>query len=71
MKNISKAKIKPKMEKVFVCTECGFHYVNKEWAEKCEAWCKKYHSCNIEITSHAKENIIKSKNILIKDFNKS
>lgn len=38
---------------VHICEECDFAYGDKEWAEKCEAWCKKYHSCNIEITKHA------------------
>lgn len=38
------------------CPECGLHYENEEQAEKCEAWCKKHHSCNLEITSHAIEN---------------
>lgn len=28
-------------------------YTEKEWAEKCEAWCKEHKSCNIEIISHA------------------
>lgn len=37
----------------FQCRECRFIYKEKEWAEKCEAWCKKYNSCNIEITRHA------------------
>lgn len=40
----------------FQCSECGLHYKEKQWAEKCEAWCKEYHSCNLEITSHAEEN---------------
>ena len=35
------------------CGECGFRYENKEWAEKCEAWCKEHQSCNIEITAHS------------------
>lgn len=34
------------------CGECGFRYEEKEWAEKCEAWCKEHQSCNIEITAH-------------------
>ncbi len=37
----------------FQCEECGFQYAEKEWADKCEAWCKEHHSCNIEITAHA------------------
>lgn len=34
------------------CTECKFLYKEKKWAEKCEAWCKEHHSCNINITAH-------------------
>lgn len=37
----------------YQCEECGFQYANKEWADKCEVWCKEHHSCNIEITAHA------------------
>ncbi len=37
----------------YQCKECGFQYVEKKLADKCEAWCKKSHSCNIEITAHA------------------
>lgn len=35
--------------KYFQCEECGFKYLEKEWAEKCEAWCKEHNSCNLEI----------------------
>ena len=38
---------------VFACEECGFLYAERKWAEKCEEWCKKHKSCNIEITAHA------------------
>ena len=38
---------------VYVCEECDFLYEDKEWAEKCEAWCKEYKSCNLEITKHS------------------
>jgi hypothetical protein len=40
--------------KLHQCEECGFRYEDKEWAEKCEAWCKEHQSCNIEITAHGK-----------------
>lgn len=43
-------------QKLYRCPECGFHYADKEWAEKCEAWCREHKSCNIEITAHAEEN---------------
>ena len=39
--------------KSYQCEECGFNYQEKEWAEKCEAWCKEHHTCNIEIIKHA------------------
>ncbi|MDO8522598.1 MAG: hypothetical protein Q7S08_04965 [bacterium] len=40
----------------YVCSECGLTYKEDEWMKKCEAWCKKYKSCNLEIISHAVEN---------------
>jgi len=39
--------------KLYQCPECGFYYKEKEWAEKCESWCKEYKSCNLEIIKHA------------------
>lgn len=44
---------KDKPEKVFACTECGMSYKEVELANKCAAWCKEHHSCNLEITEHA------------------
>lgn len=43
-------------KKLYQCEECGLKYSEKEWAEKCEAWCKKYKSCNLEIIDHAIKN---------------
>lgn len=40
-------------QKLYQCPECGFLYKEKEWAEKCEAWCKEHKSCNLEITKYA------------------
>lgn len=41
----------------FQCDVCKLWYKELEWAEKCEAWCRKTNSCNLEITKHAiKEN---------------
>lgn len=46
-------KINPqKNKKLYPCRECGFQYADREWAEKCETWCKEHHSCNLEITAH-------------------
>jgi hypothetical protein len=42
-----------RMATFFICEECKLKYKDKEWAEKCESWCKKYKSCNLEITKHA------------------
>lgn len=36
----------------YQCEECGFRYLEKEWAEKCESWCEEHKSCNLEIISH-------------------
>ena len=43
-------------KKLYQCEECGFHYESKEWAEKCQAWCKEHKSCNLEIIDRALEN---------------
>lgn len=40
-------------KKVFMCEECCLAYKDKQWAEKCESWCKKYNSCNLKITFYA------------------
>jgi len=41
---------------LYECPECHLKYKDKEWAKKCEAWCKKHQSYNTEITAHAEEN---------------
>ena len=40
-------------KKYYLCEECGFVYLDKKIAEKCEEYCKKYKSCSLEITNHA------------------
>ena len=40
---------------VFQCEECKLLYAEKEMAEKCQDWCSKHKSCNIEIISNAIE----------------
>lgn len=37
----------------YLCEECEFVYGSKNLAQKCQEWCNKHHSCNIEITKHA------------------
>lgn len=46
-------KIKKDEKISYICEECGFSYTEKELSEKCEDWCKKHSSCNLEITKHA------------------
>jgi len=40
-------------EEVFQCPECKLYYREKEWMQKCEAWCHGHKSCNLEIIKHA------------------
>jgi len=40
-------------KKYYVCTACNFAYIEKEWAEKCQAFCEENKSCSLEITKHA------------------
>lgn len=42
-----------KTNELYKCPECGFLYREEQWAKKCEDWCKKYKSCNLEITAHS------------------
>jgi hypothetical protein len=42
-----------KVKENYECEECQLQYKSKELAEKCEAWCKKTKSCNLEIIKHA------------------
>ena len=37
----------------FMCEACQFAYAAGSLAQKCENWCNKHHSCNIEITKNA------------------
>lgn len=59
--NTHNSKIKEKTE-LYQCFECGLKYQEKEWAEKCESWCKKYKSCNLEIIKHSVKNLNHSNN---------
>lgn len=40
-------------EEIYQCEECGLKYEGKEIAEKCQAWCKEYKSCNLDIIKYA------------------
>ncbi len=39
---------------LYQCEECSLKYEEKEWAEKCENWCKENNSCNLDIIQHSK-----------------
>jgi len=38
---------------IFACEVCGFGYKEKEYAQKCEDFCKEHSGCSLEITKHA------------------
>ena len=38
---------------LYTCRQCGFAYDKQEWAKRCEEWCLKHKSCNIDIIKHA------------------
>ncbi len=46
----------PAAKKLYQCSECGLSYEDKIWKDKCEAWCKKHHTCHVEITRRAVKN---------------
>jgi len=39
----------------FTCKACAMKYKDKEWADRCEAWCNENHSCNLDIIKHAEK----------------
>lgn len=51
--NSCKHKTSDKSDILYKCEECGFEYKEKEWAEKCQDWCKKHKSCNLELIKHS------------------
>lgn len=44
-------------KKLYQCDACKLKYLEKEWAQKCELWCKEHHSCNLEIIEHAEKKV--------------
>ena len=38
---------------VYKCMKCGWMYRDKDIANKCESWCKKHKSCNLELAKYA------------------
>jgi len=48
--------IKRDNETLYVCEVCGFKYRERRWAEECEGFCSKHHSCSLGIIRHAVQN---------------
>lgn len=46
-------KTAPTSKNMYTCPECGFRYKEKQWADRCESWCKERHSCNLDIIKFA------------------
>lgn len=40
---------------LYECPECGLHYEEEQIAKQCEAFCKEYNGCSLEITQHSVE----------------
>ena len=38
---------------VYACSECNMKYRDEATAKKCEAWCRKNKSCNLDIIKDA------------------
>ena len=45
-------------QNVHKCHVCGFEYMEKSLAEKCEAWCRVHKSGSTEITRHAVKKVL-------------
>lgn len=46
-------------KKYYQCEECSLVYLDKETAEKCQAWCSEHKSCNLEIIKNAIKDFVK------------
>jgi hypothetical protein len=47
---------------IYQCPECGLHYEDKQIAKQCEAFCKEYNGCSLEITKLSVERSSFSEN---------
>lgn len=50
------AQTKDKNQTLYQCPECKLYYKNREWAKKCETWCKEHKSCNLEIIKYSMQS---------------
>ena len=37
------------------CEDCHLHYEDKSWADRCEDWCTRNGTCNLDITRNSLE----------------
>jgi len=51
-------KISKNNEKYYQCKICKLKYKEKHLAEKCQDWCIKHNSCNLEIIKKSVEKFI-------------
>ena len=42
-----------KKMKFHYCEQCNMAYTDRKKADECGEWCKKYKSCNLNITKHS------------------
>ncbi|MDY6789374.1 MAG: hypothetical protein SVV03_05445 [Candidatus Nanohaloarchaea archaeon] len=42
-------------DEAYKCEDCGFHYSDKETAEKCEDYCKQHSGCSSKLAQKALE----------------
>ena len=42
-----------KQNNIYVCSECKMKYYDEETAKRCQAWCRKNKSCNLDIIRYA------------------
>jgi hypothetical protein len=43
-------------EQLYQCPVCKLHYHDKSLAKQCEAFCRKFHGCSLEITQQSIEH---------------
>ncbi|WP_171970476.1 hypothetical protein [Cuniculiplasma divulgatum] len=47
--------MKEQQADTFKCEICGLHYNDKIDAQKCQEWCSKHNSCDLEVTARSIE----------------
>lgn len=47
---------------LYQCSECGLHYEDEQIAKQCEAYCKEYQGCSMDITKLSVERMNSGEN---------